>query len=42
MIYVASFDFGRVYQFSPDDPAGMNDLVDTGSEAFEVAFGSGD
>ena len=39
MIYVASFSFGRVYQFSPDNPSGMNDLVETGENAFELAYG---
>jgi len=40
MIYVASFDTGKVYQFPPDDPSAMNDLMSTGGSAFEVAFGA--
>ena len=39
MIYVASFTFGKVYQFSPENANGMNDLVLVGDSAFEVAFG---
>ena len=40
MIYVASFSFGKVYQFPPDDPAAMIDLVETGADAFELAYGN--
>jgi len=40
MIYVASFSFGRVYQFPPDNPSAMNDLVETGADAFELAYGN--
>ena len=42
MVYVASFSNGVVYQFPPDNPSAMNDLAQTGSEAFEVAYGTGD
>lgn len=42
MLYVASFPTGTLYQFPPDDPAAMNDLVDIGESAFELAYGSGD
>ncbi|MDJ0961753.1 MAG: hypothetical protein QNJ88_13925 [Acidimicrobiia bacterium] len=41
MVYVASFSNGVVYQFSPENPAGMDDLAGTGSQAFEVAYGTG-
>jgi len=41
MVYVASFSNGVVYQFPPDDPGAMNDLASTGSQAFEVAYGTG-
>jgi len=41
MVYVASFTRGVVYQFPPDDPGAMSELADTGSEAFEVAYGTG-
>ncbi len=40
MIYVASFPTGNVYQFPPDNPASMNDLVSVGNNAFEVAYGT--
>jgi len=40
MVYVASFSNGVVYQFPPDDPGAMTELADTGSEAFEVAYGT--
>lgn len=40
MVYVASFSNGVVYQFPPDDPAAMTDLAHTGSQAFEVAYGT--
>lgn len=40
MVYVASFSRGVVYQFPPDDPSAMNDLADTGSSAFELAYGT--
>ena len=39
-IYVASFPFGKVYQFPPDNPSAMNDLVETGADAFELAYGN--
>ena len=41
MVYVASFSNGVVYQFPPENPAGMDDLAGTGSQAFEVAYGTG-
>jgi hypothetical protein len=41
MVYVASFSNGVVYQFPPDNPGAMNDLASTGSQAFEVAYGTG-
>ena len=42
MVYVASFDRGVVYQFPPDNPSAMIDLADTGSSAFELAYGTAD
>jgi streptogramin lyase len=41
MVYVASFSNGVVYQFPPDNPGAMNDLASTGSQAFEIAYGTG-
>jgi streptogramin lyase len=41
MVYVASFSNGVVYQIPPDNPSAMSDLASTGSQAFEVAYGTG-
>ncbi len=40
MIYVTAFNHGTVYQFPPDNPSAMADLVNIGDNAFELAVGS--
>ena len=40
MIYVTAYHAGTVYQFPPDNSGAMADLVNVGSNAFELTYGS--